>query len=62
MVTQTPLNFKIDSDLVERLDNIKSLTGLNRNKILNLAVRFVVESCELQLECSKSIHFFDDED
>ena len=61
MVTQTPVNFKVDSDLIERLDNIKSLTGINRNHILNSAVRFFVEACELQIECSKSVHFFDDE-
>lgn len=62
MVTQTSINFKLDSDLIERLDNIKCLTGINRNRILNSAVRFVVETCELQIESSKSVHFFDDDE
>lgn len=60
MVTQTAILYKIDTNLLERLDFICSLTGLKRNKVLNYALEFVVSSCELQLECGKSIYFFDD--
>lgn len=61
MVTQKLISFKIDENLLYRLDNlIESLDGLdstrlNRNKFINYAIEFVLSSAELQVEITKSI-------
>lgn len=60
MVTQKSINFKIDINQLEKLDNICDVTGFNRNKVLNYCVLFAVSVIELQLEIGKSVHFLDD--
>lgn len=61
MVTQKLISFKIDEDILYRLDNlIESLDGLdntriNRNKFINYALEFVLSTAELQVEIIKPI-------
>lgn len=61
MVTQKLISFKINEDLLFRLDTlIESLDGLdstrlNRNKFINYALEFVLSTAEFQVEITRSI-------
>lgn len=48
MITQTPISFKIDSAVVERLNQEAEHTWKSRNKLINEAVEMYLELKDAQ--------------
>ena len=58
MVHQTSVHLKLDNGLLSRLNAICYSACVNRNYAINKMIETCLFCCELQLEKSKSVHFF----
>lgn len=58
MIKQKPISLKIDAQVLSDLDKMIAdfpECNVNRNKFINYAVRFLLESAKLQVRCCSKV-------
>lgn len=58
MIKQKPISLKLDVQVLGELDDLISAypeCNVNRNKFINYAVRYLLESAKLQVRCCSKV-------
>lgn len=58
MIKQKPISLKIDAQVLGELDSMLHAypdSRVNRNKFINFAVRFVLDSIDFQIRCCPNV-------